>query len=478
MNNQNINNKLETILEDKKREIEKSKELVSLGELRKKVFAKILAKNNIVRDFKGALENKRDMGLIAEIKKASPSLGDINVLIDIKEQAVIYEKSGANAISVLTDRHFKGELSFIKKIKEVTTIPILRKDFIFDEYQIYESYLAGADALLLIATVLDIKTLNNLVDLTHELGMECLVETHTREDMEKALKTKALILGVNARNLKTFAIDLDTISLIAKDVPRERIIVAESGIETYIDVIKMREAGATAILVGTTLMKSQDVSNTIRELKINLFPRIKICGITNKENARVIAELKPDYMGFIMNVPTSPRNVDMKTVVEIISEIKESTKDILFVGVFVDQKVEELKNIISVCGLDIVQLHGNETVDDIIELKKYAEVWKTVIIKTERDLENILTYQGIADKILLDAGSGSGNEIDLSLLENQKINVTIDIFAGGLSVNNIESLLEKINPEIVDANSKLELSPGIKDRELVREFIRKVRSKK
>jgi anthranilate phosphoribosyltransferase len=260
------NNKLDKILQDKEQELIELKKLVSLEELKQR--AKNLKRE--IRDFAFALKNNSKVSLIAEIKKASPSLGDINTEVDIQKQARIYENAGVSAISVLTDTHFKGEIGFLEEVKKVTKIPILRKDFIFDEYQVYESYLVGADAILLIATVLDQKTLNNLIGLTHEFGMECLVETHTQEDMDKALASKAKIIGINARNLKTFEVSLDNILNLTNQVPKDRLLVAESGIETRKDVEKMRDAGARVILVGTTLMKAKDVSAKVRELCINL----------------------------------------------------------------------------------------------------------------------------------------------------------------------------------------------------------------
>jgi len=258
--------KLDEIFRAKAEELELLKKLVPLEELKRRVETTPRS----IRDFLKALENNPNMSLIAEIKKASPSLGDINLDVDIKEQAKKYESAGANAISVLTDKRFKGEIGFLKEVSEVTTIPILRKDFIFDPYQIYESYLAGADSLLLIATKLDEKTLNELIDLTHELGMECLVEVHTKEDIEKIKKTKAKIIGINARDLRTFQVSLDNITNVIGEVPKDRLIVAESGIETSANVERLAKLGARVILVGTTLMTAKDVSAKVRELCIKI----------------------------------------------------------------------------------------------------------------------------------------------------------------------------------------------------------------
>lgn len=464
-----IPNKLDAIVFDKKQELESLKKLVSLQELKQKV--KITPRK--IRDFKSALESDSKISLIAEIKKASPSLGNINTDVDIKKQAKIYESAGASAISVLTNSHFKGEIDFIKKIKQITTIPILRKDFIFDPYQIYESYLAGADALLLIATILNEKTLCELVDLTHKLGMECLVETHTKEDIDKALKTKAGIIGINARNLKTFEVSLDNVLNLIKEIPEDRLIVAESGIETSRDIKHLEKAGIKVILVGTTLMKAPDVYAKINELciDINKIPKIKICGITNKKDALAIAYLKPDYLGFIFN-SQSGRFIKPQLAKEIISNVRKIYGNkINFVGVFVDQDIKQVKQIVKACSLDIAQLHGEESIKYVSELKKVCEVWKTIIIKNTADKKKIKKYRGVADKVLLDAGKGSGKEIDASLIEDE----SIDVLAGGLGAKNIKGILAKISPIIVDANSKLELSPGKKDINLVKEFIQKVK---
>ena len=258
-------NKLETILSDKKRELKLSQKQVPLEELKRQAAA---AKRNI-RNFQNAVTQPFKINLIAEIKKASPSTGDINTAIDITKQAKIYESGGAAAISIVTDAHFKGDLGFIKEIKKVTTVPVLRKDFIFESYQIYESYVAGADALLLIAAILNEKKLKRLVLLAHQLGMQCLVETHTKEDVEKALKTDAKIIGINARDLETFDVSLDSVISLIKRIPEGRVIVAESGIHTRKDVQYLAKGKINAVLVGTALMKARNVRAKIRELILN-----------------------------------------------------------------------------------------------------------------------------------------------------------------------------------------------------------------
>lgn len=218
-------------------------------------------------NFKEFLQ-KDKLALIAEIKRASPSKGDINLNIDIKKQAKLYEESGANAISVLTEeKRFKGNIEFIKQVKQVVSIPILRKDFIETEAEIYRSKEFGADAILLISSNLEQNLLNKLINLTHELEMHCLVETHTKEDIYKTLKTQAEIIGINARNLKTLEVDLNNIINLAKYIPKDKLFIAESGINNKDDVAKLKKAGANGILVGTALMESDNVKQKICELK-------------------------------------------------------------------------------------------------------------------------------------------------------------------------------------------------------------------
>ncbi|MBU1177925.1 indole-3-glycerol phosphate synthase TrpC [Patescibacteria group bacterium] len=253
----------------KKAELTEIKGKFPLQELKQKLAEREALGEIVVRDFTQAL-TADNPSLIAEIKKASPSAGDINEEVDIEMQAKLYEKGGANAISVLTEKSkFKGDIGFINRVKKATKdTPVLRKDFIFDPYQIYESKYYGADAVLLITTMLDEGELNKLVDLTHELGMECLVEIHTVKDLTKALQAKAQIIGINARNLHTFGISLDVVVDLAAAVPEDKILIAESGIKSAADVKMLHEAGVQGILVGTTLMESNNVAGKIRELKL------------------------------------------------------------------------------------------------------------------------------------------------------------------------------------------------------------------
>lgn len=252
---------LDDILAYKRKELAKQKARKSLKELSSLCFGL-----PPVRDFKKALKDK-GISLIAEIKKASPSLGIIREDFDSVSIAKIYEEGGAKAISVLTERKFfQGSLALIKKIKKFTTIPILCKDFIIDPYQIYQSRLAEADALLLIAGVLEEDKISKFLELAHSLGMVCLVEVHTEEELSKVLKTKAEVIGINNRDLKTFKVDLKVTKDLFKKIPEGRIVVSESGISNYQQVRQLKDLGVDAVLVGETLLKGKDIGKKVREL--------------------------------------------------------------------------------------------------------------------------------------------------------------------------------------------------------------------
>lgn len=211
---------------------------------------------------------KKTPGIIAEIKKGSPSEGTIREEINPFHIAWDYRKYGASAISVVTDKQFfKGDIAWIKEIKGCgITTPVLRKDFILDECQVYETKMTGADAVLLIAAILDENRLKELHQLVYKLGMEALVEVHTREELQVALRIGAEIIGINNRNLKGFNVDHSTFASLAKDIPHDKIVVAESGIHSQKDFLFMKEQGADAVLIGTHFMRAHEPGKALADL--------------------------------------------------------------------------------------------------------------------------------------------------------------------------------------------------------------------
>ncbi len=259
------NTRLDRIIEYKLKELEIRKKELPLSKIKSLIGENKFTKNS----FKDSLSNKGRISLIAEIKKASPSLGIIKEDFNHIEIAKNYEKYGASAISVLTDEYFfQGNINFIEDIKKNVDLPILRKDFLFDPYQIYESKAFGADAILLIAGILSKEELRHFLDLAHELEMDCLLETHTYLEIDAANDSSADIIGINNRDLKTFAVDINNFLNLSRFIPKNKIIVCESGIFTRTDTLKVKLAGADAILVGESLMTAKDLKSKIFELMI------------------------------------------------------------------------------------------------------------------------------------------------------------------------------------------------------------------
>jgi indole-3-glycerol phosphate synthase len=253
---------LDEIVATKRREIEEALAVVPLEKLDEQ-----LPHAPQPRDFLAALSLGPPIRLIAEVKKASPSAGVIRADFDPVGIAKIYEKHGASCISVLTDRpYFQGSLDYLRQIRAAVGLPVLRKDFIIDRYQIVEARAAGADAVLLIGECLDDYTLHELHDLTEELGMTPLVEIYEPQNLRRALDAGAKLIGVNNRDLRTFHVDLGHCMRMRRDVPAGRIVVAESGIKTRADAEELQTAGLHTMLVGETLMAHPDIGRAVDEL--------------------------------------------------------------------------------------------------------------------------------------------------------------------------------------------------------------------
>lgn len=256
-------NKLDEIIAHKRTEVEKL--LPRIDKLRAAA-----ALRDDVRSFADALRaDPTRLAMIAEVKRASPSAGTIAADFDPLTIARGYEKAGANALSILTDeKYFQGRLEYLSLIRSQVDIPCLRKDFIIHEAQIFEAVVAGADAILLIVAALDQPTLEHLLEVAHTYQLDALVEVHDLPELERALATDARIIGVNNRNLKTFTVDLATTEALAEEVPDDILLVAESGIKTPADAERLAEAGADALLVGETLMRSSNILVDLPALRV------------------------------------------------------------------------------------------------------------------------------------------------------------------------------------------------------------------
>jgi indole-3-glycerol phosphate synthase len=252
---------LDEIVAHKRGEVARAKETVPLDELQERI-----ERVSPPRDFRTALRLE-GISLIAEVKRSSPSRGDMLPGIDAVELAALYEQCGARAVSVLTDeKFFKGNLDDLKNVRQNLKIPCLRKEFVIDEYQIYEARAAQADAILLIVRILSDEQLKDYQALAISLGMQTLVETHTAAEIERAMNMRAHIIGINNRDLDTLKVDINTTMELKRQVPGGYVLVSESGIHTRDQVKMLEDGGIDAILVGESLVTSGDIRGMIREL--------------------------------------------------------------------------------------------------------------------------------------------------------------------------------------------------------------------
>ncbi|RNC67758.1 MAG: indole-3-glycerol phosphate synthase TrpC [Desulfuromonadales bacterium] len=257
---------LKKIVEHKRGEVAAARSAAPLTELK----ARIADLEDQPRGFERALRDCHASGwtaVIAEVKKGSPSKGVIRPDFDPLEIAETYEKNGAACLSVLTDEHFfLGNLRYLALIREQVRLPLLRKDFLFDPYQVYEARAASADAILLIAAMLDLEQIRELAGIARELSLDVLLEVHDGPELETALASGCTLIGINNRNLRTFVVDLATTERLLPLIPADRFVVAESGILTRSDVLRLQTAGAHGFLIGESLMREEDIGAKLREL--------------------------------------------------------------------------------------------------------------------------------------------------------------------------------------------------------------------
>ena len=383
------------------------------------------------------------MVIIAEIKLASPTVPYFGSEKDIVKRAVSYEAAGADAVSVITEKHFfKGNPEFIPQIKNKVNLPILQKDFIIDPYQIYEAKIIGADALLLIAKIVDKKTLIKFVTLCQKIGLEPVVEINDKDDLEKAMATSTKIIAVNARSLKTFVINVDQACQLIKKIPDQFIKLGFSGIRSSKEVKKYQQAGAKGVLVGTSLMKAKNVKSFIKEL-IAPQVKVKICGIRTLGSAQTAVDAGADFLGFNF-VPSSKRYIKPELAKKIISQIKSNVK---IVGVFQNAKTDYINKIVNLLDLDFVQLHE-----------------KKIIKNTQNNTSYLLV-----DRKTQGVGKLPNLNESRALAKSSQI-----FFAGGLNPNNIEEVIKKVHPFAVDVAGGIETN-GVQDNEKIISFIKKAK---
>ncbi|HMA63228.1 MAG TPA: bifunctional indole-3-glycerol-phosphate synthase TrpC/phosphoribosylanthranilate isomerase TrpF [bacterium] len=450
---------LDKIITNKKREIENHKQNLSLDAILSQLTPS-------TKNFKTALQEGSGINLIAEVKRKSPSRGLIRPDLDIKQIIKLYDQNpNINAISFLTDeKYFGGNLDGLQQITSRTKKAILRKDFIIDEYQIYESRFFGADAVLLIARILSKIQIEKYIDLARKYNMDCLVEIHNKEDIKK-LPENAEIIGINNRNLATMEINLNSTRQLSQKIAKEKVLVTESGILNSEDVQNVKKF-ADAMLVGSAIMASSDPSAKIDAL---LRPKIKICGLTNFSDANLCASLGADFLGFIF-YEKSPRFVDPQKASTIIKKIKNQYPEINAVGVFVNADIGKVRKTRNECELDYLQLHGDESPQYVKQLE--GNVIKAFRVENKSELRaSIEQYENefvLLDTFHPDKYGGTGESFDWNVL--QKLPDKKIFLAGGINPDNF-SLAISYQPYAIDINSGVEMSPGKKDKNLLQKIV-------
>ena len=444
--------------------------------------------------FEAALR-QQDFNFICEVKKASPSKGIIAEHFPYLEIAKEYEVAGAAAISVLTEPDFfKGDKKYLQEIASAVKIPVLRKDFIIDEYQIYQAKVWGASAILLICACLDVPTLTKFRELADSLGLSSLVEAHDEHEVQMAIDCGARIIGVNNRNLKDFTVDVQNSVRLRNLVQDDVIFVSESGLETPEDIQVLRDNNIGVALMGETFMRSPNKVEKLAYLYGPTYytPKVKMCGISKVETIPAVVEAKPDYMGLVF--AQSKRQVTVDQAKILVSELHKQyanryNRDVIqwsndvvqefikTVGIFVNETLDNLVTIATEVNLDAVQLHGDEDEAFIQSLKgrTNVEVWKAVQIRSAADAEAWIDSS--ADMLLFDAyhkdeRGGTGEVFDWSCLDEFERPFML---AGGIDSTNVARAIRTVRPYGIDISSGIE-TEGVKDDEKIKAFTNIVRT--
>jgi indole-3-glycerol phosphate synthase/phosphoribosylanthranilate isomerase len=435
------------------------------------------------RDFVAAFADRTRVHLIAEVKKASPSKGLLAPDLDPVQLAQIYEQNGASFISVLTEPHFfLGAPEYLTAIKQAVNIPVLRKDFIIDEYQVYEARAWGADAILLICAILDDEQLRHLLNLAHQLHMHCLVEVHSQAEAQRAVAVGARIIGVNSRDLTTFQMNPYLLRELRQVIPADRVVIAESGLHSEADTRRLSRYDVQGMLIGEALVVAQDIPTQMQRLLngANQSTQVKICGLRSSEHIDVAIEAGADLLGFLMYEPShryvAPQKIPalLAASAHFAQPPQGQTRPDL-VGVFVNEEAERINDIAAEVGLQFVQLHGTESPEFCQLITR--PVIKAMPIKQESDMALINDYKQAAWRILLDTPTpnwgGTGITHDWNLARDIARTTKI-LLAGGLTPENVGAAIRHVHPWGVDVSSGVEIDKQ-KDSQKIQAFIQAVR---
>jgi len=424
-------------------------------------------------------QDKPEAGFILECKKASPSKGLIRPDFDVKSICQIYDKYAA-AISVLTDeKYFQGNFDYLKLVTETVKCPVLNKDFFIDTYQVYLARYYGADAVLLMLSVLSDEEYLELSAVAEQYNLAILTEISTAEERDRAIKLNAKMIGINNRDLRDLSTDISRTFDFAPTLPDDRIIISESGIYNNAQVRELAPA-VDGFLVGSSLMAMDnnaynDIDLACRKL---IYGNHKVCGLTAPEHAVSAAKSGARFGGLIF-VEKSPRGITKELALNIIN----SQPQLDYVGVFVNHKSAEVVDLAKDLKLTAVQLHGNEDKTYIEDLKKQLVaancdkclVWKAHAVQDEVPELN----SDVAHHILDGKSPGSGQTFDWQTLMTSKQDLSTSLLAGGLNTENINSALTQLTDLDLfglDLNSGVETSPGIKSSEKLNQVFSQIRN--
>lgn len=396
---------------------------------------------------------------ILECKKASPSKGLIRQDFDLNYIASVYNKH-ASAISVLTDeKYFQGSFDFLPIIRDQVNQPILCKDFMINAYQVYLARHYGADAILLMLSVLNDEEYKELAEVAHSFGMGVLTEVSNEDELHRAVALEAQVIGINNRNLRDLSTDLNRTKELAPLLPKGTTIISESGIYNH-QQVKDLAKHATGFLIGSSLMAEDNLELAARKV---ILGENKVCGLTSIEDAKAAYDSGAVYGGLIF-VEKSPRYVSVDTA----KAMTQATK-LNYVGVFQNDTIENVAKIANELSLVVIQLHGSESENYIAELKQQlsadSQVWN--VISVSDDAQSISLPQSLADKVLVDCKvgtqvGGTGVSFDWSKLPHNDI-----MLAGGLSLENTKQAAQ-LGCYGLDFNSGVESAPGKKDHKKLR----------
>ncbi|WP_343189622.1 bifunctional indole-3-glycerol-phosphate synthase TrpC/phosphoribosylanthranilate isomerase TrpF [Buchnera aphidicola] len=440
----------------------------------KKDWINFYKKNKNIESFKNKIKlstrnfynsfNKKKISFILECKKKSPSLGLLRKNFNLFDISNIYKKY-ASVISVVTEeKYFGGNFKNLSIVSNLVKQPILCKDFIIDEYQIYLARYYQADAILLMLSILHDNEYIYLSNIAKKLNMGVLTEINNIDEMKRAIKLKSKIIGINNRNLNNLSIDLNITKKIAPLIPKKNIIISESGIDSFKKIRKLKKI-VNGFLIGSYIMKKKNIKNTIKSL---IFGNNKICGLTRKKDA-IISEKSGAIYGGLIFCNNSVRKININLAKKIIN-----SSNLKYVAVFNNNSIQEIIDICNKINLQAIQLHGNETqkfINNLIKkINPKIKIWKTFIINNKFPKMN---FNFIKHYLFDNNKNNNKKTFNWSILKNK--NIENVFLAGGLNEKNCKKVM-KFNCFGLDFNSGLEKKHRIKDKKKIKNIFNILRN--